>query len=355
MKFSWLLPSFLGLFLFTLPAEAAKLSYWRFNPDKNRLDLITDGAVQPKALLIPNPTRLAIDLPNTTFGRPDTTQKIGGKILEARAAQFTRQTTRIVIETTPGYTLTLQQVRVRGIAPNRWFVQLPEPRPLSKERVWLTKAVNVPVPAAKRSPTSSPEQPVTTPQPSTPGRRNPRGGIVVVIDPGHGGRDSGAIGIGGLQEKQVILSIGLQVASLLEKRGINAVLTRSDDRFVDLAPRTALANRIGAKAFVSIHANSIGLGRPGVNGLETYRARNGSASGQRLARLIHNSILRSINVRDRGVRSAGFYVLRNTSMPSVLVEVGFVTGREDAARLSSSAGRRLMAQAIAQGILQYFQ
>lgn len=355
MKLSWLLPSFLGFFLLSLPAEAAKLEYWRFNPDKNRLDLITDGAIQPKALLIPGPTRLAIDLPNTSFGRPDTTQKIGGKIIEARAAQFSPWTTRIVIETMPGYTLTLERVRVRGIAPNRWFIQLPEPQALSKERIWLTKSLKVPVPPPKQSPVPSSKQPVVTRRPSTPILRNPRGGVVVVIDPGHGGQDPGAIGIGGLQEKQVILSIGLQVASLLEKRGIKVVLTRSDDRFVDLAPRVTLAERVNAKAFVSIHANSISLGRPDVSGLETYRARNGSASGQRLAQLIHNSILKSVNVRDRGVRSAGFYVLRNTSMPAVLVEVGFVTGREDAARLASSTGRRLLAQAIAQGILQYFQ
>jgi N-acetylmuramoyl-L-alanine amidase len=345
VKLSWLLPSFLGVFLFSLPAEAAKLEYWRFTADKNRLDLITDEGIQPKALLIPNPTRLVIDLPNTKFGRPDTSQKIGGKILEARAAQFDPQTTRIVIEAAPGYTLTLEQVRVRGIAPNRWFVQLPEPRPFSKERVWLTKSATVPVPP--------PTQPVAT-LPKPVKLPKPRGGIVVVIDPGHGGQDSGAVGVGGLQEKRPILSIALEVASLLEKQGVDAVLTRSDDRFVDLAPRVALAERVNANAFVSIHANSISLSRPDINGLETYRARSGSSGGLRLAQLIHNSILRSVNMRDRGVRSAGFYVLRNTSMPAVLVEVGFVTGREDAARLASPTGRRLLAQAIAQGILQYF-
>lgn len=349
MKLSWLLPSVLG-FLVSLPAEAAKLEYWRFTADKNRLDLVTDAGIQPKALLIPNPTRLVIDLPNTTFGRPDTSQRIGGKILEARAAQFDPQTTRIVIEAAPGYTLTLEQVRVRGIAPNRWFVQLPEPQPLSKERVWLAKSLPVPVPP--------PVQPVATRPPSSPSLPLPKPsarGVVVVVDPGHGGQDSGAVGVGGLLEKQPILAIALEVASLLEKQGINAVLTRSDDRFVDLGPRVTLAERVNAKAFVSIHANSISLSRPDVNGLETYRARDGSSSGLRLAQLVHSSILRSLNMRDRGVRSAGFYVLRNTSMPAILIEVGFVTGREDAARLASSTGRRLLAQAIAQGILQYFQ
>jgi N-acetylmuramoyl-L-alanine amidase len=112
-----------------------------------------------------------------------------------------------------------------------------------------------------------------------------------------------------------------------------------------------MAQRMNANLFVSIHANAISLSRPDVNGLETYYYSN----GQRLARTIHNSILQSLDIRDRGVRTARFYVLRRTSMPSVLVEVGFVTGREDAAKLSDPTYRSQMAQAIARGILQYLQ
>jgi N-acetylmuramoyl-L-alanine amidase len=108
---------------------------------------------------------------------------------------------------------------------------------------------------------------------------------------------------------------------------------------------------MGADLFVSIHANSINLSRPDVSGLETYYY----SSGQRLARTIHSSILQSLDIKDRGVRQARFYVLRKSSMPSVLVEVGFVTGREDAAKLSNPDYRNQMAQAIARGILQYIQ
>jgi N-acetylmuramoyl-L-alanine amidase len=111
-----------------------------------------------------------------------------------------------------------------------------------------------------------------------------------------------------------------------------------------------MAERMNATVFVSIHANSIDLTRPDISGLETYYY-----SSQRLAQSIHNSILQSVDIQDRGVRSARFYVLRRTSMPSVLVEVGFVTGREDAAKLSNPSYRTQMAQAIARGIIQYLQ
>ncbi|MBE9227445.1 N-acetylmuramoyl-L-alanine amidase [Phormidium sp. LEGE 05292] len=180
--------------------------------------------------------------------------------------------------------------------------------------------------------------------------RRPNARALVVIDPGHGGKDPGAIGIGGLREVDVILPISLEVARLLEQQGVQVVLTRNSDYFVELSGRTAIANRVNADLFVSIHANSIQT-RPDVSGLETYYF----SSGLTLARYIHNSIIQSLNIPDRGVRRARFYVLRNSSMPSVLVETGFVTGYDDSARLATPAYQNQMAAAIARGILQYLQ
>lgn len=340
MKFCWLLPSLLSTFLVSATAEAARLEYWRFNAEQSRLDLITNEGVQPKALLLVNPARLVIDLPGTTFGRPTVYKAIGQWVREVRAAQVTPQTTRLVIELGPEYTLRPQEVRVRGIAPNRWFVQLPKLQPLA---LGPQRSVVVPVPLP-RPPSQNPGGP----------RPRPNVRVVVVVDPGHGGQDPGAIGIGGLREKDVILPIALEVARLLERQGVNAVLTRANDRFVDLAPRVAQAEAARANIFVSIHANSISLSRPDVNGLETYYA-PGSSSGARLAQTIHNSLLRTVKVRDRGVRQARFFVLRKTSMPATLVEVGFVTGREDATNLRSVIYRGQVAQAIAEGILRYVQ
>jgi N-acetylmuramoyl-L-alanine amidase len=174
---------------------------------------------------------------------------------------------------------------------------------------------------------------------------------VVIVDPGHGGKDSGAIGIGGTREKDIVLPIGRKLAQILEQNGVQVLLTRSSDYFVTLPGRVDMAERAGADVFVSIHANSAGLDRPDVNGLETYYYDTGLS----LARIVHSSILRSVNVKDRGVRKARFYVLRKSSMPSILVETGYMTGRQDIARLRSTWYQNQMAEAIANGILQFLR
>ena len=190
------------------------------------------------------------------------------------------------------------------------------------------------------------------PRPSTPAPSIPRarqGQLTVVIDPGHGGGDPGAVGINGLREKDITSAIAGRVQQSLAAKGINAILTRSNDSEIDLQPRVDTAERANADIFVSIHANSISLSRPDVNGLETYYY----SSGLRLAQTIHNSLLQRTSLADRGVRTARFYVLVHTSMPAVLVETGFVTGSTDAARFRDPAALNGIADGISAGILQY--
>ncbi|MEY4520245.1 MAG: hypothetical protein RLZZ499_2845, partial [Cyanobacteriota bacterium] len=158
-------------------------------------------------------------------------------------------------------------------------------------------------------------------------------------------------GIDGLQEKDVILPIALDVEEILRKQNIDVVMTRDTDVFISLEGRTDLANRVKADLFVSIHANSINLSRPDVSGLETYYY----DSGRRLAELVHWSILNGVNIDDRSIRRARFYVLRHSTMPAVLIEVGFVTGEVDADNLEDPNHRRLMAEAIAKGIVEYIK
>ncbi|MEL6495121.1 MAG: N-acetylmuramoyl-L-alanine amidase [Cyanobacteria bacterium J06623_7] len=173
----------------------------------------------------------------------------------------------------------------------------------------------------------------------------------VVIDPGHGGKDPGTIGIGGFREKDVVLPISLDVAEILRKQEIDVIMTRDTDNFISLQGRTDLANKIDADLFVSIHANAINLSRPDVNGLETYYYK----SGRRLAEIIHWSILNGVEIDNRGIRRARFYVLRHSTMPAVLVEVGFLTGAIDSSRLKDPNHRRRMAEEIARGIVEYIK
>jgi N-acetylmuramoyl-L-alanine amidase len=187
-------------------------------------------------------------------------------------------------------------------------------------------------------------------QPTLP---TPTGRRVVVIDPGHGGTDPGALGIGGLRETDITLHMSQEVARLLQEKGLQVYLTRSDEsREVDLPPRVALAQKVRADVFVSIHANSINLSRQDINGTETYYA-PGSASGAELGQVILDSITRNVNIPSRGMHSARFYVIRHTTMPATLVETGFVTGAQDAPKLADPNFRRQMAAAIAQGIIEY--
>jgi N-acetylmuramoyl-L-alanine amidase len=338
MRLNWLLPSFLVFFLLASPASAARLLFWRFDANQNRLVFTTDQRVQPRAQLIFNPTRVVIDLPGIIPDSSPLEQLVGGAIRTVRLGQLDAQTTRLVIELNPGYTLNPQQVQFQGSYSNQWTVQLPLPQQMAQ----LTNP--------------TPGLPGSTLPPGTsypPGGlpRVPQGRIVVILDPGHGGPDPGAIGIGGLQEKNVILAIAQQVAAILNQQGIQAILTRTGDYDLDLEPRVQMAREDHANLFVSIHANSIDH-RPDINGLETYYYSNNQFP---LAQTIHQSILQSLDVKDRGVRQARFYVLRNNPMPAVLVEVGFVTGEQDAPRLANPVYQNQLAQAIARGILQYLQ
>ena len=208
-------------------------------------------------------------------------------------------------------------------------------------------------PSAVRIPNSSDRLPTTSSEASsTDLPQVSQGRIVVALDPGHGGRDPGAVGIGGLQEKQVIFPISQQVAAILRQQGVEVVMTRNSDIELDLDPRVQIAERADADLFVSIHANAINLSRPDVNGLETYYYSN---AGARFARTVHDIVLRSMGMRDRRVRQARFYVIRRTSMPAILIEVGFVTGAEDIHNLRDPEWRSQMANAIARGILIHIQ
>lgn len=350
MKIRWLFSGLMGFWcLFPTLAEAATLQFWQFDPRNNRLELRTDDGVQPRAQLIFNPTRLVIDLPGTRLGRPKLLEQFSGAVTAMRIAQFDRDTTRIVIELAPGYTIDPNRIQFRYNTARNWTVELPPPQ--------LNQATND-TPAPDGQPLNLPQAPVPprplfpiapTPRPNPALTPIPSGQPIVIIDPGHGGPDPGAVGIGGLRETDIVLDIGRQVTALLAQQGIAAVITRDAEYDLGLEPRVQMANRANAAVFVSIHANAISMSRPDVNGLETYYF----DSGQELAAAIHRSILESVEVRDRRVRQARFYVLRHTRMPSVLVETGFVTGAEDAARLRDPGHRSRMAAAIARGILRY--
>jgi N-acetylmuramoyl-L-alanine amidase len=231
---------------------------------------------------------------------------------------------------------------VRQYLDSRWvYLQPGNPRSPLSEPNPTTIAVNPPNTTRIKQ---------TNP---TPVRTNGR--TVVMLDPGHGGRDPGAIGLGGLREVDVIMPVAKRVAELLEKQGIAVKMTRNSDYFVGLDERVVMSRDAGATLFVSIHANSI-ENRPDVNGLEVYHYNLGKS----LAETVHNAVLDYVNkngfyIGNRNVRSARFLVLRKAAIPAILVETGYLTNEAENARLRRDDYQKAMAEGIARGIVQYIK
>lgn len=177
---------------------------------------------------------------------------------------------------------------------------------------------------------------------------------VVVVDPGHGGKDPGTTGLkGGLQEKNVVLDLALRVAQLLEQAGFTPLMTRADDRFVELADRVSFANSCRADLFVSIHCNSMPTGKRGTRcGMEVYYY---TPQSERLASAVRDALVEATKRPDNGVRRRGFYVIRYTLMPSILVEVGYLDHAIEGELLNTSDFRQTVAQSIVKGIQQYLR
>ncbi len=179
---------------------------------------------------------------------------------------------------------------------------------------------------------------------------------VVVVDPGHGGTDSGATGVTGLLEKHANLAIGLEVEKYLLRAGVQPLMTRRDDSYPSLKQRVDQANGAGADIFVSIHNNAADSTSKGT---ETYYwgdQDSYSAEGRRLAEAIQQAVCDELSTVDRGARThwKDLYVLSYTKMPAALVEVGFLTNAEEEARLKDPIYRQRAGKAIAQGIVDYF-
>ncbi|HEX3419865.1 MAG TPA: N-acetylmuramoyl-L-alanine amidase [Candidatus Udaeobacter sp.] len=169
--------------------------------------------------------------------------------------------------------------------------------------------------------------------------------ITVVIDAGHGGHDRGGIPGQRVAEKDMTLDVALRLRNILSANGYNAVMTRSTDVFVPLGGRVAIANSYRNAIFVCIHFNA--TPRSGASGIETYFY---SRESLPLASAIHHYVAGGAPSENRGVRRRGYYVLRKTSIPSVLVECGFLTNPTEAAYAQSGSYRQKLAEEIAAGI-----
>jgi N-acetylmuramoyl-L-alanine amidase len=169
----------------------------------------------------------------------------------------------------------------------------------------------------------------------------------VVIDPGHGGHDKG--GQWGLvYEKHLALDTATRLEGYLKQRGLKTVMTRRSDYFVTLPGRVNIANRFRSAIFVSVHYNY--TWKQDVSGLETFY---NTSQSQRLAQCVHSGMLNRVRAVNRGAKFARYYVIRNTKIPAILVECGFVSNASERGRMKSAWYRDSLARGIADGILRY--
>lgn len=215
----------------------------------------------------------------------------------------------------------------------------------------------------------------------------------IVVDAGHGGKDPGAIGPSGAYEKTIVLDIARRLKNRLEAKGVQVIMTRDGDEFISLQERTEIASRVNPDLFVSIHANSSPA--RSARGMEIYYLRYMTAAekeepqiqsnrkamfrtmkmtgeskelndivfdmlydykqaeSRRLAEYVVDNATRMVQANGRGSKTAGFFVLKNTLVPAILVEAGFLSNRQEEERLLDARYRQDLADALAETILRY--
>jgi len=188
-------------------------------------------------------------------------------------------------------------------------------------------------------------------------QKAPLQGKLVVIDPGHGGSDTGAIGPHNVMEKNVTLAISKELRNLLTNAGATVIMTRTTDKDVayagaddkeELATRVAIANKANADLFVSIHADSFS---DLAGGTTTYSY---DAKDDSIAPLVQANLVAQLKLYDRGVQQSDFYVLKNTNMPAILTEAAFISNPKEEKLLTNSSFDKKVAVGIYNGIKQYF-
>ena len=348
--------------------------------------------------------RYVFDFKNTTPRDTYMIKKLSHRAIKSfRMSRFDRSTTRLVVEAKKPY-----KMRHKKPSLKKYSITLPSTRVKSKRAT--KRAVSETKPKSpvdlfislfgknERSGANKSTKSASSPRIMSGAVKRPKKRYTIVVDPGHGGKDSGALGTGNRKymEKAVVLKIAKRVRAHLKALGFKVYMTRSSNRFVKLSSRTKFANRKGADAFVSIHANAVGKKKRNIkHGIETYYLQTSrSARSKRVAAMensvvlrkkdrisknvilnlmtgpkivmsnklaidVQRSVLENLHqryptVKDNGVRPAPFWVLVGAQMPSVLVETGYITHPAERKRLFSPRYQDLIAKGIARGISNYF-
>ncbi len=398
----------------TFPVEDGFLRQVRlgqFTASVTRVVLDVEKLEEYSVLPLPNPFRLVVDIRGVSTNNQETTRVAKGSATGAPTAPSSARPQASLTATAPVATGSeasqIPETATRSAKSK--LSSKPSGKPRASDQAPEVETASVKShptpPESLEDETSSPETSPVELGPAMPKPAAPTGsgshtltrvlGLKIgriVIDPGHGGHDTGTIGPTGLREKDVVLDVGLRLKKLLEQKvGCDVVMTRADDTFIPLEERTAIANQKAADLFVSIHANA--SRDKSARGIETYylnltssadaleaAARENATSqesvhqlqdmikkialtekiaeSEEFARRLQREVYRRTSQaggtqRDRGVKKAPFVVLIGANMPSVLAEISFLTNPGDEKSLRRSDYRQKIAEALYQGILDY--
>lgn len=372
IKFVFLLAAFLLLPLAGFHAEAATSTLndlrWTSRNDGNppfvRIAMDLSKAVNAEAAIDKGGTNFEVVLHNTKKG-----SAVQGQYnMDPRAVKFatvSQQGSDTYLDVALSKPQKIKNIRVFALKPNakqkkpqRLVVDIPIQ---GAHQTW-TKDKAAAYKASRQ--TSYAKAPAVKNYSVTAADRKALSGKIICIDPGHGGSDVGAVGrINGksVYEKDITLSIALPLRDMLTSAGAKVIMTRAtdkdvyaawDDAVTELQARCDVANKAGADAFVSIHIDS--FSNPSVDGTTAYYYPKNS-NDLLLAQMLHQACMDSLSIPDRGVRSNDFYVNVHTSMPSVLMEMGFITNYDRVRMLTSSWAPKSIARSLFEGLVHYFQ
>ena len=397
------LVAIVGLLLTTVTVDALAVTQvksmrlWRA-PDNTRLVFDLSGPVQHSVFTLSAPDRLVIDINGATLAAPLNVATSNTPISSVRSAQRTPTDLRVVVDLKKSVTPKSFTLAPNAQYGNRLVVDL-----YDQEADAIAASAPAPAPTPAPTPATTPAVPVTPAQPAIklPPVPNGKRDIVVAIDAGHGGEDPGASGSRGQHEKDIVLQIAKELQRQINsEKGFRAELTRTGDYFIPLRKRTEIARKKGADLFISIHADAapsraafgasvFALSDRGATS-ETARwladtenrsdliggAGNVSlddkdrmlagvlldlsmtatlSSSLNVGQKVLGNMGRITSLHKQRVEQAGFMVLKSPDIPSILVETGFISNNNEAAKLASSSHQQALARSIRTGVHQYFQ
>ncbi|MFJ4395484.1 N-acetylmuramoyl-L-alanine amidase [Pseudomonas sp. NPDC089396] len=377
--------------------QVKSMRLWRA-PDNTRLVFDLSGPVQHSVFTLSAPNRLVIDINGATLAAPLSVSTSNTPITSVRSAQRTPTDLRVVVDLKKSVTPKSFTLAPNAQYGNRLVVDLYDQE---SDAIAATAPSAPPTPAP--TPATTPAVPVTPAQPAIKLPPVPAGkrDIVVAIDAGHGGEDPGASGSRGQHEKDIVLQIAKELQRQINtEKGYRAELTRTGDYFIPLRKRTEIARKKGADLFISIHADAapsraafgasvFALSDRGATS-ETARwladtenrsdliggAGNVSlddkdrmlagvlldlsmtatlSSSLNVGQKVLGNMGRVTSLHKQRVEQAGFMVLKSPDIPSILVETGFISNNNEAAKLATSSHQQALARSIHTGVRQYFQ